>query len=125
MWSKAESALKIAKTEDQKRIAKAMAIISIVGDDQLKPTALHIRTSLLMDDETFMREASELSKLHVLTKRDVSDVCIFNSHRCRHPEKQLPTTYRLSCPRSTVVKYYPWLPILGMCFQGNTTTPSR
>lgn len=72
IWAKTNAALKIAETELQKQIIKALAIILIIGDEQVRPNAVSLKTALLITDDLFMEATDRLCALQVLTKRDIS-----------------------------------------------------
>lgn len=61
-WSKTYAAIKKATSEDQIKILKAIAIINIIADDKLKPTPVHIKTCLMIDDKSFEKAVNGLLK---------------------------------------------------------------
>lgn len=77
IWAKASGALRIAETEIQQKIVKALAAILIIGDDQIRPNAVNLKTALLITDEQFASEIDKLCELQVLTKRDTSNEYAF------------------------------------------------
>lgn len=77
IWKKANAALRIAETEIQRKIIKALAAILIIGDDQIRPNAVNLKTALLIADEQFAAEIDKLCESQALTKRDTSNEYAF------------------------------------------------
>lgn len=77
IWAKAKAALTVAETNIQQKIIKALASIMIIGDDQIRPNAVYLKTALLISDELFMKEVDRLCELQILTKRDVAGEYFF------------------------------------------------
>ena len=68
-WSKAISAIKKANGTDEINIIKAIAIINIIADDNLRPIASHIKSCLMMSDEVFSQAIKSLIVNQVISER--------------------------------------------------------
>ena len=77
IWAKASAALRIAETELQQKLIKALAAILIIGDEQARPNEVNLKAALLISDAQFREAADGLCRLKVLTKRDTSDEYAF------------------------------------------------
>ena len=80
IWKKTDSALMQAKEESQIRILKAMAIISMIGNERLKNTPAHLKAALLMDDTVFDQAMRFLQKEHILSQRDTSEYVLLTAN---------------------------------------------
>jgi hypothetical protein len=69
-----------AKEESQIRILKAMAIISMIGNERLKNTPAHLKAALLMDDAIFEQAMRFLQREHILSQRDTSEYVLLTAN---------------------------------------------
>lgn len=80
VWKKTNAALIQSKEEAQARILKAMAIISMIGNERLKNTPAHLKASLLMDDAAFEKAIRFLLKEHIVSQRDTSEYVLLTAN---------------------------------------------
>lgn len=80
IWIKTDTALKQAKNIDQKRILKAIAIISIIQDERIKTVPAHIKAALMMNDNAFDTAVKQLLKCHILSQRDSSEFVLLTAN---------------------------------------------
>lgn len=80
VWAKTDSALRQISNEIQRKVLKAIAIINIIGDERLKPTPAHIKSSLMLNDDTFETATKALLKLHILSQRDSSEYVLLTAN---------------------------------------------
>lgn len=80
IWRKTDSAIRQIKDDDQKRILKAIAIISMIGDENLKTLPSHIKTALMLDDEAFTSCIVALQKQHIVSQRDSSEYVLLTAN---------------------------------------------
>ena len=80
IWRKTDSAIRQVKEDNQKRILKAIAIISMIGDDNLKTLPSHIKTALMLEDDVFMASIIALQKQHVVSQRDSSEYVLLTAN---------------------------------------------
>jgi hypothetical protein len=80
IWKKTDSALMQAKEKSQIRILKAMAIISMIGNERLKNTPAHLKAALLMDDVVFEQAMRFLQREHILSQRDTSEYVLLTAN---------------------------------------------
>ena len=80
IWKKTDSALMQVKEESQIRILKAMAIISMIGNERLKNTPAHLKAALLMDDAVFEQAMRFLQREHILSQRDTSEYVLLTAN---------------------------------------------
>lgn len=73
MWAKSDSALRQISDVNEAKIVKAIAIINIINDEQLRPISAHIKNALQMVDEVFASAIKNLQRNHVLTLRPNSE----------------------------------------------------
>lgn len=69
IWAKTNTALSQATTENQKRIIKMIAIISIISEDIFLPVSNHIKTGLNMYDLDYSVAINELKENHIVAKK--------------------------------------------------------
>ena len=69
IWTKTNSALRLIDDEIQKKIIKAIAVINIIANDELKPIPMHIKACLMVGSMEFEQAIIELQKRHILSQR--------------------------------------------------------
>lgn len=79
IWAKTDTALRQAQNNDQKRILKAIAVIYMIRDERFKAIPAHIKTALMMADETFVNAVTDLQKKHILSQRDSSEYVLLTA----------------------------------------------
>ena len=80
VWAKTDSALRQISDDTQRKVLKAIAVINIIGDERLKPTPTHIKSSLMLNDDIFESAAKALLKLHILSQRDSSEYVLLTAN---------------------------------------------
>lgn len=80
VWAKTDSALRQISDEIQRKILKAIAVINIIGDERLKPTPTHIKSSLMLNDDEFETAVRALLKQHILSQRDSSEYVLLTAN---------------------------------------------
>lgn len=80
IWAKTDSALRQVSDDVQSKILKAIAVINIIGDERLKPTPAHIKSSLMLSDDVFETAIRALLKLHILSQRDSSEYVLLTAN---------------------------------------------
>ncbi len=80
IWAKTDTALRQAKDGYQQKILKAIAIINIIRDERLKPVPSHIKAALMMKDSFFENSVRDLSRRHVLSQRDSSELVLLTAN---------------------------------------------
>lgn len=80
VWAKTDSALRQISDEIQRKILKAIAVINIIGDERLKPTPTHIKSSLMLNDDEFEIAVRALLKQHILSQRDSSEYVLLTAN---------------------------------------------
>ncbi len=68
-WSRANSALREVKSEEEVKVVKALAVINIINDGQLKPIHAHLKALTLLSDIQFDSAIEELLKKKVIAQR--------------------------------------------------------
>lgn len=80
VWAKTDSALRQISDEIQRKILRAIAVINIIGDERLKPTPTHIKSSLMLNDDEFETAVRALLKQHILSQRDSSEYVLLTAN---------------------------------------------
>lgn len=80
IWRKTNAALLQTKDDSQTRILKAMAVISMIGNERLKTTPVHLKSALLMDDDSFEQAMRSLQKEHIVSQRDTSEYVLLTAN---------------------------------------------
>ena len=80
IWKKTNAALLQAKYDSQTRILKAMAVISMIGNERLKNTPAHLKSALLMDDASFEKAMRFFQKEHIVSQRDTSEYVLLTAN---------------------------------------------
>lgn len=70
LWAKTDTALRQVTDEDQRKILKAIAIISMLADERVKAIPVHIKAALMMSEEAFATAVKKLQKLRILSQKD-------------------------------------------------------
>ena len=80
LWAKTDSALRQTSDENQRKILKAIAVINMIGDEQIKPIPAHIKATLMMQEEVFAPAAKALQKLRVLSQKETSEYVLLTAN---------------------------------------------
>ena len=80
VWAKTDTALRQVKSASEKKILKAIAIISIIRDERFKAMPSHLKAALLMDDDIFTEAVSQLQKKHIISQRDSSEFVLLTAN---------------------------------------------
>lgn len=79
LWAKTDSALRQVTDEHQRKILKAIAIIAMLSDEQVKPIPAHIKAALTMPEEMFAPAVKALLKLRILSQKDTSEYVLLTA----------------------------------------------
>ena len=80
VWAKTDSALRQVTNLNQRKILKAIAVITMIQDERLKPIPSHIKVALMMEDEDFSESVYELLKRHILSQRDSAEYVLLTAN---------------------------------------------
>lgn len=80
IWKKTSAALLQTKNEAQVRILKAMAVISMIGNERLKNTSAHLKAALLMDDVVFEKAINLLQKKHIVSQSEAAEYVLLTAN---------------------------------------------
>lgn len=80
IWAKTDTAIRQSKDINQKKILKAIAIISMIKDERFKAIPAHIKAALLMEDNAFSEAVQKLLKVHILSQRDSSEYVLLTAN---------------------------------------------
>lgn len=80
VWAKTDSALLQVSVENERRILKAIAILSIIGDERLRPVPAHLKAALILSDDEFDRDVKALLKKHIISQRDSSEFVLLTAN---------------------------------------------
>lgn len=69
IWSKANAALRQTDDENQHKILKTMAVINIIGEENLPPVPNLLKASVHLDDESFDIAITALQQKHILAQQ--------------------------------------------------------
>ena len=80
LWAKTDSALRQTSDENQRKILKAIAVINMIGDEQIKPIPAHIKATLMMQEEVFAPAVKALQKIRVLSQKETSEYVLLTAN---------------------------------------------
>ena len=80
IWQKTDSALLLVEDSIQQNILKAIAIINMIGDERFRAIPAHIKSALMLSDETFEIAIRQLLRNHILAQRDSSELILLTSN---------------------------------------------
>lgn len=80
IWTKTDAALRQIKDEAQSNILKAIAIIQMIEDEQIKAIPAHIKATLMMPEEVFAPAVKTLQKKRILSQKDSSEYVLLTAN---------------------------------------------
>lgn len=80
VWAKTDTALRQVRESSEKKVLKAIAIISMIQDERFKAIPSHIKAALMMEDEVFSGAVAQLQKKHIISQRDSSEFVLLTAN---------------------------------------------